>query len=103
MTTQTLLDPYAQVAAKTLGYGTASGMTTAIQNLGITWMSPKWNAALSGGKSDTGKLAAPMSLTAFRQHLITTPQYGWQNTATASQIKLSVGQSLADSFGLRKP
>lgn len=99
VTTRTLLSPYAEVAAKTLGYNTAS---TAMSQMGITWMSPKWNPALSGGKSATGKLAAPMSLTQWRQHLITTPQYGWANTATGQQTKLNVGQELAQLFGLRK-
>lgn len=102
VTTQTLLNPYAEVAAKTLGYGTASATETAMEALGITWLDPKWNPALSGGKAATGKLAAPMSLTAWRQHLINTRQYGWTKTATAQQMKLNVGQSLAQAFGLRK-
>lgn len=102
VTTQTLLNPYAEVAAKTLGYGTASATETATEALGITWLDPKWNPALSGGKAATGKLAAPMSLTAWRQHLITTKQYGWTKTATAQQMKLNVGQQLAQAFGLRK-
>lgn len=102
VTTQTLLNPYAEVAAKTLGYGTASATETAVDALGITWLDPKWNPALSGGKAETGKLSAPMSLTQWRQHLITTPQYGWSKTATAQQMKLNVGQSLAQAFGVRK-
>lgn len=103
VTTQTLLDPYAEVAAKTLGFGTtATGSKTAMDALGITWLQPKWNPAVSGGKAATGKLSAPMSLTQWRQHLITTPQYGWDKTATAQQMKLNVGQQLAQTFGLRK-
>lgn len=103
VSTQTLLNPYAEVAARTLGYGGTSSTTqTAMDALGITWMQPKWNPAISGGKSATGKMPAPMSLTQWRAHLITTPQYGWQHTNTAQQMKLSVGQNLAQAFGLRK-
>lgn len=95
VTTQTLLDPYAQMAAKTLG-------ETTPETLGVTWANnPKWRVAVTGGKAATGKVQAPMSLTAWHQHLVSTPQYGWTKTDTAKQMHASVGQQLAQALGLR--
>lgn len=98
--TQTLLDPYSETIGKTLGFNTAT--KTATQGLGITWQQPKWSVFLTGGKSQTGKLPAPMTLDQVRQTVITTPQYGWATTDTGKQAKANVAQQLAQSFGLRK-
>jgi hypothetical protein len=113
VTTKTLLDPYAQVAASVLGYGTdsnyeegASASASEVSNaegaLGITWSSPKWNVALQGGKAATGKANAPMTLDAWRQHVITTPNYGWSSTSAAKNLMMTAGNKILEDMGFIK-
>ena len=110
---KTLVDPYAQVAASVLGYGSsatysggASASTSQVANaegaLGVTWSNPKWSVALQGGKAETGKAPAPMTLDTWRKMLITTPQYGWQKTSAAANLGQNAADRLAEDFGFIK-
>lgn len=112
ITTKTLLDPYAQVAASVLGFGSntdystggsasSAQVTDSESALGITWQNPKWSVASQGGRTATGK-PAPMSLDQWRQHIITTKSYGWQNTDAAKNLNTNVGNSLLQDFGFVK-
>lgn len=110
VTTKTLLDPYAAMAAQVLGYGTtaegtsgsasAADVSDAEASLGINWASPKWSVALSGGTNPANGGPAPMSLDQWRQTLINNPSYGWQNTDDAKDISSNVSNKLLETFGL---
>lgn len=104
--TQTLIDPYAQMAASLLGYGqNPNGLGTASQNatndatasLGINWDDPKWKRLITGGNG--GK---PMTLDEARNTIIQDPQYGWQNTDMAQNLATHVSDSLLETFGYYK-
>jgi hypothetical protein len=104
--TQTLVDPYAQLAASLLGYGAVSGqgqasipqMQDATASLGINWNDPKWNRFLKGGAD-----GRPMSMDQARQIIITDPQYNWASTDMAANLAAHVGDSMMETFGFVKP
>jgi hypothetical protein len=108
MNTKTLLEPYAEVAASVLGYGSVSGTGNsvsaaatgdAISSLGINWSQPKWSKALQGGRDPASGQAVPMSLDQWRANLITDPQYGWQHTDDAKNAAMAVSDHLLSVFG----
>jgi hypothetical protein len=107
VTTKTLLDPYAQVAAAILGFGTATGTSAstseasdAESSLNINWSQPKWARALQGGVNPQNGGPAPMSLDQWRQTLITDPQYGWTQTDDAKNAGVGVADHLLSVFGV---
>lgn len=67
-----LMEPYRLVAQNVLGPDTQ-----------INWSQPHWNKAISGQVDPTTNRAAPMSLEAWRQNLMSDPVYGYQNTQAA--------------------
>lgn len=108
ITTNTLLDPYAQVAASVLGFGSVSGTGNSVSaaaqgdasaSLNIDWSKPQWQKALQGGTNpDTGG-PAPMSLDQWRSTLITDPSYGWAKTDDAKNMGAGIADHLLSVFG----
>jgi len=73
LTTKILLDPYVQIAKKTLGEDTEPN-----------WDDPMWQAALDGGDKKSGRPTL-MSLKDWEMYLKTTPGTGYENTDQAKQ------------------
>jgi hypothetical protein len=104
--TKTLLDPYGQLAASLLGFGSVNGTGQASINetqdatasLGINWNDPKWQRLIRGGEG-----GRPMSLDQARNTIITDPQYGWTHTDMAQNLASHVGDALLETFGFYKP
>jgi hypothetical protein len=111
ITTKTLIDPYAQLAATLLGFGNVSGSgqasvsqaQDATAQLGINWQDPKWSKLIAPqANPETGKMEVP-SLDQARTTIITDPVYGWQNTSMASNLGSHVADELLQTFGFYKP
>ena len=112
VTPKTLLDPYSQLAASLLGYGStpnSTGQSTVNQaldaqaSLGINYNDPKWRVLIDGGRNPETGAPAPMSLDQARQTIISDPQYGWQNTSGAQDLASHVSDQLLQEFGFYKP
>lgn len=106
VTTKTLLDPYAQVAAAVLGYGNAAGTSASVAQssdaaaaLTINWSDPKWAHVLSGNIDAATGRAGPMSLDQARSYFITNPQFGWSSTDDAKNAGIGVADHLLSVFG----
>ncbi len=109
VSTQSLLDPYEQVAASVLGFGSTSGAGNSVSmvdanagkaGLGINWQDPKWRAVLQGGTPDptTGKPTG-MTLDQARKYFITNPAFGWDKTDDAKNAGFAVADHLLSVFG----
>lgn len=106
ITTKTLLDPYAQVAAAVLGFGNATGSSASVAQssdaaaaLNINWADPKWAHVLSGNIDTATGRAGPMSLDQARSYFITNPQFGWSKTDDAKNAGIGVADHLLSVFG----
>ena len=73
LTTKILLDPYIQIAKKTIG-----------EDVEPNWDDPLWQAALDGGDKKSGRPVL-MSLKDWEMHLKTTPGSGYENTDQAKK------------------
>ena len=88
--TNTLLDPYANIAEHTLGVGPKQ----------INWSSPLWSAALNSGAADpkTGRQGIA-TLSQFSNAIMSNPAYGYQYTDEAQNAAGSLTASLLKLFG----
>jgi hypothetical protein len=88
LSTKTLLTPYASQASKTLGIDPET----------IDWTSPKWQAALSGGRDAKG---APtlMDLNQFTNYLRQNPAFDWKSTQEAQDAYASTANMILKTFG----
>lgn len=91
LTTQTLVDPYEQVAMQLLGPGTK-----------IDWTDPKWEKALDGGTSSSGG-PAPMPLSAWRDLLRSDPSYGYDKSPQSHAVADNLAQTINDGFSGKTP
>lgn len=89
ISTTTLLDPYKELAAKTLGVSADS----------IDFTQPLWAAALNGTTDQKTGRAAPMTLSQWSNTLMSNPAYGYQNTDEAKNAAGSLTASLLKLFG----
>lgn len=69
MSVRHLLEPYRMVAKSVLG-----------RDVEPNWNQPNWNRALIGNVDEKSGRPAPMSLEAWRQELLTNPEFGWHET-----------------------
>lgn len=83
-------DPYAQIAASTLGIDANS----------VDWSNPKWSAALQGTPAKAGEPAAPMSLQQWQQTLMTGPQYGFSHSTQGQTDAYNLVNTLKQGFGV---
>jgi len=89
LTTKILLDPYVQIAKKTIG-----------EDAEPNWDDPMWQKALDGGDSKGGRPTL-MSLKDWEMYLKTTPGSGYENTDQAkqqAQAFVDHGESGADTW-----
>ena len=89
LTTKILLDPYVQIAKKTLG-----------DQVEPNWDDPLWQAALDGGDKKSGRPVL-MSLKDWEMYLKTTPGSGYEKTDQAkaqAQAFVDHGESGADTW-----
>ena len=86
-TTQTLVDPYVQVAKQVLG-------PTAEPD----WTDPKWTKALDGGFDPITKRPAPMSLNQWISTLRSDPAHGFDQSSQAHDAVNGLINHLSKSF-----
>ena len=86
ITTQTLVDPYEQVAKQMLGPQTH-----------VDWSDPKWGKALDGGRTKDGAPAL-MPLSEWRTLLRTDPTYGYDKTPQSHAAADGLADAIHKSF-----
>lgn len=86
LTVETLVDPFRELAARTLEINPAT----------IDFSDPKWNAALNFSDGQGRRM---MTLTEWGRHLRETPEYGWEYTSQAHNRAYEVAESLGRMFG----
>jgi len=69
MSVRHLLEPYRMVAKSVLGH-----------DVEPNWNQPNWNKALAGNVDQKTGRPSPMSLEAWRQELLSNPEFGWHET-----------------------
>jgi hypothetical protein len=87
MTVQQLADPYVQTASKLLERAPSS----------IDLSDPKWSSSFVQTAKDGSK--APMGMDQWQTKLMSTPQYGWDQTANARDAAFQVSDQIRQSFG----
>ena len=85
-----LLEPYRQVAKKTLGDHVEPDF------LG----DPKWQQALTGGTDPKTQGPAPMGLAEWQNHMKRDQKYGYQHTPQANAQVGELLHNMAQAFGL---
>ena len=88
MSVRHLLEPYRMVAKSVLGH-----------DVEPNFHQPNWNKALTGNVDEKSGRPAPMSLEAWRQELLSNPEFGWHET---DQGKEHIGRVLGDLHELFK-
>jgi hypothetical protein len=91
MTVRQLASPYMQIAAQT---GVLDNPDA------VNLSDPKWSQALQSRDAKTGEVKGPMSLSAWQQHLMTDPGYGYDHTTQARDAANSLVQQLGQEFGM---
>jgi hypothetical protein len=91
MTVRQLASPYMQIAAQT---GVLDNPDA------VDLSSPKWSQALQSRDAKTGEVVGPMSLSAWQQHLMTDPSFGYDHTSQARDAANSLVQQLGHAFGV---
>jgi len=86
LTVETLVDPFRELAARTLEINPAT----------IDFSDPKWNAALNFSDGQGRRM---MTLTEWGRHLRETPEYGYEYTSQAHNRAYEVAESLGRMFG----
>jgi len=89
LTTKILLDPYVQIAKKTIG-----------EDAEPNWDDPLWQTALDGGDKKSGRPTL-MSLKDWEMYLKTTPGSGYEKTDQAkaqAQAFVDHGETGADAW-----
>jgi hypothetical protein len=74
MSVRHLLEPYRMVAKSVLG-----------QHVEPNFHQPNWNKALTGTVDEKSGRPAPMSMEAWRQELVSNPEFGWHETDNGRQ------------------
>lgn len=87
VTVKSLVDPYRQVAASTLGIPSAE----------VDFADPRWNAALN---FDDGKGRRMMTLFEWGRHLRSDEQYGYERTPDARDKAYKMVDRLGRMFGV---
>lgn len=88
LTVKQIGDPYAQIAAQTLG----------INPDGIDWSKPKWQAALQG-RDAKGEMTGPLDHLAWQQKLTTDKAYGYDQSQNGLSSAYQLVNTLATGFG----
>lgn len=86
MNVETLVDPYREMAARTLEINPGT----------IDFSDPKWNTALNFGDENGRRM---MTLSEWGRHLRETPEYGYEYTSQAHNRAYQVAESLGRMFG----
>lgn len=86
ITTRALLAPYEATAQHLLGSQTVPN-----------WDEPKWQAAMTGGRTDKGQ-PAPMGQAQWRDHITNTREFGYEYTPQAIAQAKSLVQDMHDAM-----
>jgi len=87
-----LLDPYVEVAKQMLGSEQQPDFTD-----------PKWSAALDGGRDPKTGRPVPMSLSEWRQNIMSNPVFDWKHTKQGQETMANMAESLHQSFSNAQP